>query len=389
MGQISGFRFAGQAGHNVLRHSVATGLTDGVKVERSAHHQHILHNTLSGNNMMAQLTLQRLGRLRGFGVNVHGDDNEVAYNEISGSDACSFDFGRDGAVVEIYGGQRNDVHHNRAIDNLTFTELGDTRSADNRFAYNIVSSRVAGASFLITRGGADSYGPVRSTRAYHNTVYLTGGNATAVVCAGGCAPDILTLKNNIVWSEHQVAWVDGPFDESHNLFWRADGAPVFKVGGIDARSQRADPRFRSVAPGGLDFHLTADSPAIGAGMVDSFSTGYRSDFDGVAAPAGSRVDAGALTFNEARPPSPTPSPAPTTHGHQDAGAGHAERHPRPGHRHAQPDGHPHPGFRARHGGPYGHRDLGLAGVVPPAHADAPPPLALAAPPGPGLPGDHQ
>ncbi len=171
---------------------------------------------------------------------------------------------------------------------------------------------MAGASFLITRGGADSYGPVRSTRAYHNTVYLTGGNATAVVCAGGCAPDILTLKNNIVWSEHQVAWVDGPFDESHNLFWRADGAPVFKVGGINARSQRADPRFRSVAPGGLDFHLTADSPAIGAGMADSFSTGYRSDFDGVAAPAGSRVDAGALTFNEARPPSPTPSPAPTT-----------------------------------------------------------------------------
>jgi len=40
---------------------------------------------------------------------------------------------------EVYGGQRNRVHHNTATNNATFTELGNARSADNTFAASSVS----------------------------------------------------------------------------------------------------------------------------------------------------------------------------------------------------------------------------------------------------------
>jgi len=47
-----------------------------------------------------------------IGIALLGDDNEVAYNTISGSNMCSPFYGRDGTAVEVYGGQRNRIHHN-------------------------------------------------------------------------------------------------------------------------------------------------------------------------------------------------------------------------------------------------------------------------------------
>jgi hypothetical protein len=52
-----------------------------------------------------------------FGVLLSGDRTEVAYNTISGSDAFSYDYGRDGSAIEVYGGQANFIHDNLGIDN--------------------------------------------------------------------------------------------------------------------------------------------------------------------------------------------------------------------------------------------------------------------------------
>lgn len=316
VGQISGFRFAGSAAYNTVQNSRATDLTDGVKIERTSHHNTIVRNTLTNNRMMAQLTREAGDDYGAFGVNVHGDDNEVAYNDLSGSDACSYDYTRDGAAVEIYGGQRNAVHHNRSTNNDTFAELGDPRSADNRFAYNVVTAAQIKSNFLVTRGAADSFGPVARTRAYNNTVYLSGTNATAVVCVGGCSPEVLTLKNSIIWSEHQVAWTDQPFDEGYNVYWKSDGAPLFKNAGINATSIRADPLFVSSAPSAFDFHLRAASPAVDAGTMDAGRVDYHVDADGAAVPSGPAVDAGAYERAGTAPPPTatalsTSTPAPT------------------------------------------------------------------------------
>lgn len=311
VGQISGFRFAGPAAYNTVQNSRATDLTDGVKIERTSHHNTIVRNTLTNNRMMAQLTREAGDDYGAFAVNVHGDDNEVAYNDLSGSDACSYDYTRDGAAVEIYGGQRNSVHHNRSTNNDTFAELGDPRSADNRFAYNVVTAAQTKASFLVTRGAADSFGPVARTRAYNNTVYLSGSNATAVVCVGGCSPEVLTLKNSIIWSEHQVAWTDQPFDEGYNVYWKSNGAPLFKNTGISTTSKRADPLFVSSLPTAFDFHLRAASPAVDAGTMDAGRADYTVDADGVAVPSGPAVDAGAYERAGTAPP-PTATAPPTS-----------------------------------------------------------------------------
>ncbi len=299
VGLIDGFLFEDTSSHNILRNSKATGLSSGVKIGRNANNNLIIGNVFVDNNMMSILSPTSLNNnddTGAFGVEVAGDANEIAYNTISGGDACSYDYGRDGSAVEIYGGHHNSVHHNLAHNNNTFTELGRSGTSDNTFANNVVTSTLQQSFFLITRGPNDTFGPVLRTKAYNNTVYLTGSQSLAVGCYAGCGTDILTLKNNILWAEHIVGYSDHPFDESYNLMWRSDGRPEIYFGsqGIQAHSRQANPAFVDIALG--DFHLQAASPAVDMGTAESINAGYAVDFDGKLVPIGSAIDVGAYEF---------------------------------------------------------------------------------------------
>ena len=63
-----------------------------------------------------------------FGFLINGSDNEFAGNTITGSTAVSYDFGHDGSAFEIFNGNRNRIHHNVAVDNNVFSELGRDRA---------------------------------------------------------------------------------------------------------------------------------------------------------------------------------------------------------------------------------------------------------------------
>jgi len=249
---------------SVLSHNVA-----GVDVKAGSVGAKVLDNQILDNNKMSVLTPSPTNDDSGaFGVALHGDGAEVAYNRISGSDAFSYDYGRDGAAVEVYGGQGNNVHHNVAVDNHDFSELGNPRSADNTFAYNLVRSSLAGSTFLITRGGASSLGPVLHTRAYNNTVYLSGSSSQGFMCNAGCSPNILTLRDNVIQAVWKVGYADAPLDENNDLFYR--GKVQFRRG---HRSLVANPRF--VAPPS-NLRLRRGSPAIDRGV----DVGYRRDLAG-------------------------------------------------------------------------------------------------------------
>jgi hypothetical protein len=295
IGYTIGYRFEPTASYVTLRSSGAQGHTHAVKVLAGSSRNRIVSNSFIKNTMM--LTLDRENTTNDTGaaaIVLEGDDNVVAYNRIEGHDACSYDFERDGSAVELYGGQRNLIHHNTAVNNNTFTELGQSRTADNTFAYNLVTATVRDAHFLVSRGAGSGRGPVKGTRAFNNTVYLTDQTSMGVNCDGACGPDILLLKNNIIWSEGKVGYIDARADEGNNIFWKGDGNPgVFFPNPQDMSptSRKANPMFVNASEG--DFRPKKGSPAIDAGINITSAMGTNSDLAGVTLPRGNGVDIGA------------------------------------------------------------------------------------------------
>ncbi len=317
VGYVLGFSFEKGASYNTLRNSVATGNYAGVYLKAGAHHNLVTNNILSNNIMMNPLDITVIidgtainnnNDAGAFGVLIHGNNNEVAYNTISGHDACSYDYVRDGAAVEIYGDSavnpdgtinpatQNSIHHNRAHNNDAFTELGKETNGEaqnNTYAYNLVTSTLPSSIGVVTRGAGSSYGPVLGTKLFNNTFYLTGQSAQGVVCSSGCSADILTMKNNLIWANWKAAYADAPFGEGHNDYWKTGGSPLIQGYVPTATSIRMDPLFVS---SGSDFHLQTSSPAKNIGTDESTTAGFGSDLDGTIVPQGVGVDLGAFEW---------------------------------------------------------------------------------------------
>jgi hypothetical protein len=217
-----------------------------------------------------------------FGVLLNGDDNVITGNTITGSFATSHDYGYDGAAVEVYDGDRNQVTYNVTANNETFTELGRSPgggSADNVFAYNTVYSDQPRGAFLVTRGPEDGVGPVTGTVALNNSVSLVGAETEGWVCYGGCSPSILKLRNNVIAVTGKTGYEDGEgADEDRGVHFGT--VTQFELG---PNSVEADPRYVSRT----DLHLRDGSPAVGRGE----DVGFDHDLDGTSLPA--TPDAGA------------------------------------------------------------------------------------------------
>ncbi len=277
--------------NNRLEKMLITNNAAGIVINTGSNANVIINNEIKDNNRMSTLTEVPDNDDSGaFGIVIAGDNNEVAYNAISGSYATSFDYGQDGAAVEIYGGRGNFVHHNNTYQNDTFAELGDARAADNTFAYNSVFSTLDSSFFLVTRGPNDVFGPVARTNLYNNSVNLTGPSSQGIVCYAGCSNDILTVKNNVVRAVGKVGYADGPFIQEANLY---SGGPIQFETNIP---NVLDPGFVNGIGG--DLRLTAPSAAIDKGVelgykkdLDKLGVPFDGNSDGVAVP-----DIGAFEF---------------------------------------------------------------------------------------------
>jgi hypothetical protein len=244
-------------------HVRVQGAVAGIEVTPESRGDAILHNQLIDNNRMAVLTPTPGDDSGAFGILLRGQGTLVAYNRIEGSDAFSYDYGRDGSAVEVNGGRNDTIVRNVAVDDHAFTELGNPQSRDNTYAYNLFVTKSRGATFLVTRGAQDRFGPVRGTRVYNTTAVLTGKNSEGIACFDGCGPDILRLRNDVVAAGHAVD-ADAQFDEAHDIFSGRIAGVRLGRGSIVG-----SPRFRNQRSG--DFRLLPSSPAIDRGVLLGFA----------------------------------------------------------------------------------------------------------------------
>lgn len=300
-GWYVGFNLGASTTHNTIRNSQANGGTVGITIEYGAGFHRIINNVLRDNVVMSVNNDYDDDDDSGaWGALLNGNDNEVAYNTfINNASWCSYDYGQDGAAIEVFGGKRNYVHHNVSIGDTTFSELGGSetvKAENNTFSYNLMYSDKPEAHFLIVVGPDISFGPTMGTKVYNNTVYLTNqaSNTQGVVCYAGCSPELLSVHNNVLWVNWRSFYTDGPLDEGHNIFWRSNGRPRVDFQGgstMSPTSMVADPRFLSVEDD--DFRLAEDSPAIDAGMQIGPET---TDLDGRTIPRGEARDIGAYEY---------------------------------------------------------------------------------------------
>jgi hypothetical protein len=246
-----GFELTGA--YNTVQRSRATGFMAGIHL--SAGNNRVIGNTLTDNNVMKKNTPNVADDDSGaWGVLVNADHNEVAFNSFSGNWACSEDYGRDGASVEIYQASHNNVHHNFTTEDITFTELGGTpgtQSEFNTFSFNTYAPVRGGGAFIVLRGTKSHWGGNPGTVFDHNVGYMVD---LGVICSDGCGPSILTATDNVLWQRDVPSgiaprvcamWADAAFTESHNVFWKTGGRPVASIDNavLSGTDRIADPMF--------------------------------------------------------------------------------------------------------------------------------------------------
>jgi hypothetical protein len=241
---------------NVISNVEAAHNIQGIDVAEHAQNTKVVRNYLHHNDRMAPNTPGAFDDWGAVGMVVQGDSTEVAYNTITDNWAPSADFGTDGSAVEIYGGIGTLVHHNTASDNRTFTELGNSRSSDTTYAYNQVTSNLKDTEFLITRGAADSFGPINGTVAVNNSVRLTGSNSLGFSCYAGCTPGYFMLYNNVLDVAGRIGYLEGAMSGGNNVYWRGSMDGLKLMPG----DRYVDPRFR-----GAELVPSQQSPLVDAG----------------------------------------------------------------------------------------------------------------------------
>ncbi|MEV4010782.1 hypothetical protein AB0J35_09795 [Nonomuraea angiospora] len=293
---------------NVVERNYITGAAAGVYIAPKAQRNAVTANDFVDNNFMSKNTEEPDNDDSGaFAILVQGDNSDIGWNEFRGSIASSFDYGLDGAAVEIFLGSGNRIHHNISVDNETFTELGTSHDVDengnpedpdgtsgNVFEYNVITGPKTGAA-LVTRGpqepgeDPDPNGPVLGTVFRNNSVYLPQAGSQGVVCDAGCTNAHLSMSQNIIQVTAKTAYGPNVTDSHHNVFF---GAAQHQMGGHD--NVEADPLF-DLSNTANPLSLRAGSPAIDFGIA-KFSnndvTGRAIDgSDGV-------VDAGAYEYDK-------------------------------------------------------------------------------------------
>ena len=295
----AGFSFQDGASYNIVQNSEATKLAIGIFFNVDTNHNKALHNKLTNNNVVWELTPSRT--LGAMGILLQGDHQEVGYNLLADNRSiCTYTGIVESNSIELYAATNASIHHNTSYRDRVFSEMGSSptvRSENNTYAYNLYVASFSdaryGARFVVTRGWNHPFGPVLGTKVLNNTVYLTGSGSKGVVCEQ-CENSVLTMENNVLWVNREPFSSDGPFVERNNLFWSGGPSLLLNLYGLILSNGTvvADPQFVDVAAN--NFALRTSSPGINRGTWISLNAGFDFDLSQSFVPIADAPDIGAF-----------------------------------------------------------------------------------------------
>jgi hypothetical protein len=275
------------ADYNIVRDVEATQVGIGILIygqhnlitRNYIHDLHMVRNTPGGNDDYGAM-----------GIVLSDSNNEVSYNRLIRCIASSYDFGVDGGAIEWSGtADGNLVHHNYALDNDGFLEVGGGSARDAVVAYNVAINN--GRFSLIHLTG--SFASAVSNFKVENNTIVENANSdwewTIFGFNGDPTADTFWLRNNIVYAnKFSTISPKSTFSHHHNLF-SLTGATLLGFS-LGQGESIADPLFTNLTT--FDLHLQPNSTALNAGAT----LGYALDFDDQPVPVGSAPDLGAFEF---------------------------------------------------------------------------------------------
>lgn len=305
-----GVYIANDSDYNIVRDVEATNVGIGIAIHGQhnlvtrnyLHDLHMIENTPGGDDDFGAV-----------GIWLFNSHNEVSYNTMVNCKADSYDYGEDGGAVEWWAIESSIegtyVHHNWAIGNIGFLEVGSYAGAirDTVVAYNVsVNNGWFGFFNLIGTFGTE----MENFRMENNTIIqdpLHNIWATDIILFNADpSSDTLLMRNNLFHVDGRDISTHSGFTHDHNLYSLSDGAQLgFSLG---EGEMITDPLL--VDSAAQDFHLQPGSPAIDAGV----DLGHSLDFDDRSVPTGTAPDIGAFEYGAITPPTPvppTPTPSPS------------------------------------------------------------------------------
>ncbi len=303
IGYFVGFNFLGTSSYNIVRNSKASFNTIGFHVTDNSHHNKILNNEIFMNSVMNHLTQDNSPDLGAWGIDLRGDDTEIAYNYFHDNNGwCAYDFSiKPGNAIELYNADRSFIHHNKVVNDRVFSEVGHDSthtSNDNVWAYNVHIGKERTSRFLVLHDANNAFGPVLRSKVYNNSVYLSGPTSTGI----GGGESGTSVINNIIFVTGNATSTTG-FVQSNNIFWDPSGTPQVKT--LGPEDKKVDPKFVNATTG--DLRLEPGSLAINSGIPVALGLQPVKDFDGVLVPQGTLVDRGAFEFGAVSTPSTSPT----------------------------------------------------------------------------------
>jgi len=233
-------------------------------------------------------------------------DVEVAYNRIVNNDIAE---GPIFSCNDNNAGETFDwtIHHNYIDCWFNNTAAGRQGASRLLCHYQCGSQTVSYLhNNIILNGDAPNWNDDRSHVIYllagsivaeNNTFYGCTGNNNASALFAANSGQNLTIKNNTIYNNSNLAYVGGSANVTfqNNCYYNGYGTAPSGTGNV-----AANPKFTDTATG--DFHLDEQSPCIGRGS-NTVLPRCSTDFDGVVRSVDA-VDIGAFQFSTSTTSSP-------------------------------------------------------------------------------------